>query len=209
LNEIDGNIWVRDRDGYEENNTDYVVQRGDLIGLICGASSGTYSTHISGFAYVLLEGETEPPLEVQKLFDHALKAREIFRKNIKVGRTAGETLETLINKLEKAGYVYIDRDQYDRNADPLKTQIHIDFHALGKEVLQTEAPRISPLGPDWIRELKIPLYHTFTFEYMVHMPVPDWGKGKHLYVTMHDGVIVTERGIEFPYPPVKEIYLIR
>lgn len=123
--------------------------------------------------------------------------------------TAGDTLEILIHKLEEAGYVYIDRDRYDRNADPKKTQVHIDFHALGKEVLQTEAPRISPLGPDWIRDLKIPLFHTFTFEYMVHMPVPKWGKGKHLYALMHDGVMVTERGIEFPYPPVERIRIIR
>jgi hypothetical protein len=209
LKDVDGNIWVRDRDGYEENNTDYLVQRGDMIGLICGASARSYSTHISGLAYVLREGETEPPPEVQKIFEHALITREIFRKNIKIGRTAGETLEILIRKLEEAGYVYIDRDRYDKNADPQKTQVHIDFHALGREVLQTEAPRISPLGPNWIRKLKIPLYHTFTFEYMVHMPVPEWGKGKHLYALMHDGVLVTERGIEFPYPPVERIRIIR
>jgi len=209
LKDVSGNIWVRDRDGYEDNNNDYVIQRGDLIGLICGANARSYSTHISGLAYVLREGETGPPPEVQKIFDHALKTREIFRKNIKVGRTAGETLKILIRKLEEAGYVYIDEDRYDINADPEKTQVHIDFHALGKDVLQTEAPRISPLGPDWIRDLKIPLYHTFTFEYMVHMPVPEWGKGKHLYALMHDGVMVTERGIEFPYPPLERIRVIR
>jgi hypothetical protein len=56
--------------------------------------------------------------------------------------------------------------------------------------------------------LKIPLYHTFTFEYMVHMPVLKWGKGKHLYVLMRDGLMVTERGVEFPYPPVNKIRLI-
>jgi hypothetical protein len=209
LKDVAGNIWVRDRDGYEDNNNDYVIQRGDLIGLICGANARSYSTHISGLAYVLREGETGPPPEVQKIFDHALKTREIFRKNIKVGRTAGETLKILIRKLEEAGYIYIDKDRYDVNADPKKTQVHIDFHALGKEVLQTEAPRISPLGPDWIRDLKIPLYHTFTFEYMVHMPVPKWGKRKHLYALMHDGVMVTGRGVEFPYPPLERIRVIR
>jgi len=209
LKDVWGNVWVRDRDGREDNNNDYVIQRGDLVGLINGVSSGGYSSHISGLAYVLREGETTVPPEVQEIFDHALKTREIFRKNIKVGRTAGETLDILIRKLKDAGYVYIDRDRYDRNADPEKTQVHIDFHALGRDVSQVDAPRISPLGPDWIRDLKIPLYHTFTFEYMVHMPVAEWGKGKHLYVLMHDGVMVTERGVEFPYPPVNKIRLIR
>jgi len=209
LKDVSGNIWVRDPDGFENNNNDYIIQRGDLVGLICGARSGSYSAHISGLAYVLRQGETVPPPEVQEVFKHALRVREIFRKNIKVGRTAGETLNILIRRLEKAGYIYIDKDRYDKKADPRKTQVHIDLHAMGKEVLQTEAPRISPLGPDWIRDLKIPLYHTFAFEYMVHMPVPKWGKGKHLYVLMHDGVIVTERGVEFPYPPVNKIHIIR
>lgn len=209
LKDIAGNIWVRDRDGFENNNNNYIIQRGDLIGLICEAKSGSYAAHISGLAYVLRKGETGPPTEVQEVFKHALKVREIFRKNIKVGRTAGETLDVLIRKLEEAGYVYIDKDRYDINADPKKTQVHIDLHALGKDVLQTEAPRISPLGPDWIRDLRISLYHTFAFEYMVHMPGPKWGKGKHLYVLMHDGVVATERGVEFPYPPVNKIRIIR
>ncbi|UCE41335.1 MAG: M24 family metallopeptidase [Candidatus Aminicenantes bacterium] len=209
LKNIEGNIWVRHMDGHEDNNNDYVIQRGDMIGLICGANAGSYSTHISGLAYVLRDGETGPPPNVKKIFDHALIARDIFRKNIKVGRTAGETLEILIQKLEEAGYAYINEDRFDINLDPEKTQVHIDFHALGKDVLQTEAPRISPLGPDWIRELKIPLYHTFTLEYMVHMPVPEKGKGKYLYALMHDGVMVTERGVEFPYPPVERIRIIR
>jgi len=90
--------------------------------------------------------------------------------------------------------------------DPEKTQVHLDLHAMGKGVL---APRISPLGPQWHGDMKIPLYHTFTFEYMVHVPVPKWGRGKHLYACLHDGVMVTERGVEFPYPPFQEIRIIK
>ena len=71
------------------------------------------------------------------------------------------------------------------------------------------APRISPLGSDWEREMTIPLLHTFTFEYMIHMPVPAWGRGKHIYIAFHDGAVVTEDGVEFPYPPDPGIRLIR
>ncbi len=198
LSDLSGNIFVRDLDGNEENNTDYVIQRGDLIGILNGASMMDFREHNGGIGYVLREGETELPTEVQKIWEHALITREIFRKNIKAGLTGGETLEILIDKLEEAGYVYIDEDQYDTNADPEKTQVHIDFHALGRIISQAEAPRISPSG--WGRDLKIPLYHTFALEYMIHMPVPEWGRGKHLYICLHDGAVVTERGVEFPYP---------
>jgi Xaa-Pro dipeptidase len=207
LSELNGNVFVRDPDGYEENNTDYVIQRGDLIGLLHGANMMDFSEHNGGIVYVLREGETNLPPEVQKIWEHARATREIFRKNIKAGPTGAETLEILIRKLEEAGYVYIDRDQYDKSADPLKTQVHIDFHAMGRIISQELAPRISPSG--WGRDLKIPLYHTFTLEYMIHMPVPEWGKGKHLYICIHDGAMVTERGVEFPYPPIKGIRMIR
>ncbi len=207
LSDLNGNVFVRNPDGHEENNSDYVIQRGDLIGLLNGASMMDFSEHNGGIAYVLREGVTNLPPEVQKIWEHALITREIFRKNIKAGPTGRKTLEILIRKLEEAGYVYIDRDEYDRNADPEKTQVHIDFHALGRLISQADAPRISPSG--WGRDLKIPLYHTFTFEYMIHMPVPEWGKGKHLYICLHDGAMVTERGVEFPYPPCQGIRIIR
>ena len=208
LRELAQNVFVRDRDGNEDAGNDYVVQRGDLVGILYGAGNmlRIMDADVGGTGYVLREGETSLPPEIQNLWKDILKVREILQKNIKVGPTAGETLQILIRKLEEAGFVYIDRDEYDRNADPEKTQVHLDLHAMGKGVL---SPRISPMGPRWHWDTKIPLYHTFTFEYKVHAPVPKWGKGKHLYACLHDGAIVTERGVEFPYPPTQGIYVIR
>ena len=207
LSDISGNVFVRDYDGNEENNTDYVVQPGDLIGILNRANMMDFSEHNGGIGYVLRKGETNLPTEVQRIWEHALITRNIFRKNIKAGLTGSEQIKILIGKLEESGYVYIDRDEYDKTADPEKTQVHIDFHAMGRIISQEEAPRISPSG--WGKDLKIPLYHTFTFEYMIHMPVPELGKGKHLYLCIHDGVIVTERGVEFPAAPIQGIRIIR
>jgi len=207
LNDIDGNVFVRDLAGNEENNTDYVVQPGDLIGILLDANAREFSEHNGGVGYVLKEGETELPPEIQRIWGHVLKTRDIFRRNIEAGRTGAESLEILVEKLQAAGYVYIDRDQFDSGADPEKTQVHIDFHAMGRIASQEEAPRISPTG--WGRDLEIPLYHTFALEYMIHMPVPEWGERKYLYLCVHDGVMVTERGIEFPARPIQEIQIIR
>jgi hypothetical protein len=34
---------------------------------------------------------------------------------------------------------------------------------------------------------------------MVHMPVAEWGQGKHLYLAFHDGVFChPEKGVVFP-----------
>jgi len=189
-----GWFCTRDAGHSERAMRDYPLQRGDMF------QSGVIPY------YVPREGETELPPEIQKSWEDVLKVREILRKNIKVGPTAGETLELLIRELEEAGFVYIDRDEYDINADPEKTQVHLDMHAMGKGVL---APRISPMGPKWHWDIKIPLFHTFAVEYMVHMPVPEWGKGKHIYICIHDSAVVTERGMEYSYPPVNGIRIIR
>ncbi len=208
LGELEQNVFVRDPDGNEHNNDSYVIQRGDLVGILHGAGDmlKIMDADTGGTGYVLREGETELPPEVKNFWKDILKIREILQKNIKAGLTAKEALNTLITKLEEAGYVYIDRDEYDKNADPIKTQVHLDLHAMGKGVL---SPRISPMGPMWHWNRRIKVNHTFAFEYMVHMPVPKLGKGKHLYACLHDGAIVTEHGVEFPYPPTKGIYVVR
>ena len=146
LSDISGNVFVRDYNGNEENNTDYIVQPGDLIGILHDANMMDFSEHNGGIGYVLRKGETNLPPEVQRIWDHALITRNIFRKNITAGSTGAEQLEILIEKLEEAGYVYIDKDQYDKTADPEKTQVHIDFHAMGRIISQEEAPRISHAG---------------------------------------------------------------
>ncbi|RLC65877.1 MAG: hypothetical protein DRH97_07405, partial [Chloroflexi bacterium] len=209
LKDLSGNAFLRDLDGNGPNNDDYVIQGGELICILQGASMMNFREHNGGIGYVLREGETGLPPEVQKIWEHGLKCREIFRKNVKAGRTGGETLEILKRKLEEAGYIYVDRQRYDRSLDPEKTQVALDFHTMGRLIAQHDAPRIGPLGPDWIRTLKIPLYHTFPLEYFIYMPVPEWGKGKYSYICIHDGVMVTERGVEFPYPPNQGIRIIR
>jgi Xaa-Pro aminopeptidase len=204
-------VFVRDPDGHENDaraGDDYVIQKGDLVHIDFGTIHMNYRIDIKRLGYVLRDGEDAVPPNIQKTFDEAMRAREIFRSNIEAGRTTGELYEILNYKLEEAGYVNIYRDQFDINADPKKTQINLGFHPLGNSwPADGGGPTISKRSQR--AHLKIPLYHLFVFEYMMHMPVPEWGKGKHIYMAIEDDVIVTERGVEFLYPPIKQIRLIR
>jgi len=210
LSELEGNVFRRDPDGVEfhaEDPQPYVLQPGDVFTILHGAGNRIFSSDLGGNAYLLRDGETEAPPEIQRVWQAALDTRRILLDNIVAGRTAGETLDLLVRKIEEAGYYYNPVDQYDATADPSKTQVHLDVRAVSRSGLV--APRISPLGSDWEREMTIPVLHTFTFEYMIHMPVPAWGAGKHIYIAFHDGAVVTEDGVEFPYPPDPGIRLIR
>ena len=156
--------------------------------------------------YILRDGETEPPPEVQRHWDEVVEVRNILAKNIKSGMTGEEALELVIVKLEEAGYSYIDRDRYDPTLDPTKSQVHLDLHEVGKGVL---APRVSPMGSSWQRKKKIPLFLTLGVEYMVHSQAPERGEGHHIYnCTLHPRGVVTPRGIEFAGPNVSGIQSI-
>ena len=206
-----GNVFMRLPDGTELHGGDrvpHVLKGGDLVVVFMGAGDMTkiMDADTSAIGYVLRENETEPPPEIKKVWADAMTTRAILEKNIKAGMTAREALELCIVKLEEAGFYYNPRDEFDMNADPEKTQVHLDLHAMGKGVI---APRISPMGPRWHADLKMPVNHAFAFEYMIHMPVPEWGRGKHLYIAFHDGVMLTEKGVEYPYPADQEIRVIK
>ena len=177
---------------------DYVIQRGDYV-----FQGGDLSLGWQKSAYVLRDGETDLPWYIRKFWEDDKKVREILRKNIKVGLTAGETCDLLARKLEEAGFVYTEYQEFNKNVDhPERMQVHLDMHAEGKGIL---APRISPMGPKWHWNVKIPLFHTFAVEYMTYMYVPEWDRekdftGQILNADYHDGAVVSGRGMEFVYP---------
>lgn len=194
---------------------DHIIQGGDLICLQAGLQSGytergwrygNYCEVSFEYAYVLHEGETELPPKYKAAWDDVLKVRKILDKNIISGRTAGETFEVLKKKLDDAGYIYVNRQVFETDQDQTKTQVPLDLHAAGKGIY---APRIGPLGPDWQRDLMLPMYHHFYQEYWVYFPMPEWGDGKFLNIQLHDGVSATDKGVQYFAPFPTEIHLIK
>ena len=121
-----GEIGVRsviNKDGNTRRGANYVIQRGDLIG------------DWQGQAYVLRKGETDLPWYIRKFWEDNQKVREILYKNIKLGLTAGEMCDVLARKLEEAGFIYTEYQEYSKYVDhPEKTQVHLDMHAEGTKV---------------------------------------------------------------------------
>ena len=155
-----------------------------------------------------VQGATELPPDLKKLWSEEMKIRKVLEDNIKVGRTGRETFEIIKRKLDEEGFIVNVRQQYYKHLDPEKTQVSIDLHGMGKG---SYAPRIGTVGPDWQHDMKIPLYHTFVVEFFMYMPLPSSGNDEVKYLALphpHDGAYVTERGVEYFSPPPKEIRLI-
>ena len=192
-----------------------VVQRGDIV---AAPSQGMY-------AYVLREGETEPPPEIQKLWAEYLKIDKILAETIKAGLTPREIIQICKRKFDEAGII-VREDQmhmvtpknnfpfYSAGFDPEKTQLSIDCHGMMKGARERPeenylGPRISSYGPEWTWDIPLPPNHHFVLEYFFYMPSPSSEReDQYLFWWDHEQAIATESGVEYLSPPQKELYLI-
>ena len=198
---------------------DYVLQRGDLF--IGGGGGGARSSYM-GFgvdtkihAYILREGETKVPDFLQEVFDKAIAGQWIMRDHMKVGMTAGESLDAIVKAMEEAGYIYtphIDVGIEDYKmiqkalANTDKPGFSIGNHAFGIGIVSEIGPSMQPFRAD-THHLKIQENHLFAFEYLVHMNI-DERPGYPLAFNISNPQIITSKGVEFIQPPNEDIFLI-
>ncbi len=194
---------------------DYAFQPGDLISWDWEVVHLNMGTDYKRNVYLLREGETDVPPSVKHAWERGLRAREIIRKEIKVGRTAGETEKAVAKALEAEGYIYTpfedtprDREIVAALKDNPKSGFSLDFHCVGNtgnsEVAVGAA--FAPFRP-YRSHFKIQPNHLFSFEYIVHTWVPEWGR--RLAINFEDNHIVTHNGVEWLYPPNEKIILVK
>ena len=199
--------------GYENS----VIQRGDIV---AAPSQGLY-------AYVLRDGETEPPPDIKKLWAEYLKIDKILAETIKAGRTPREIIQNYTRKFEEEGIIVRENQLhmvqpknnfpvYALGFDSEKTQLSVDAHGMMKGARERPnenlfGPRIGSLGPDWTKDIPLPPIHHFVLEYFFYMPSPtsNEDEDQYLFFWDHEQAIATERGVEYLSPPQKELILIR
>jgi hypothetical protein len=192
------------------------IERGDIV---AAPSQGLY-------AYVLREGETEPPPEIQKLWAEYLKIDKILAETIKAGLTPREITKNYKKRFEEAGIIVRD-DQlhmftpknnfpvYSAGYDPERTHLSIDCHGMMKGARERpeenyHGPRISSYGPLWTWDIPLPPNHHFVLEYFFYMPSQaEEGKDQYLFWWDHEQALATENGVEYLSPPQKELYIIK
>jgi len=202
-------------DRSETRKPGYVFQPGDYISWDMGIGYLNFGTDFKRNAYILKEGETDIPKGLKHAWERTLKAREIIRKTLKVGRTAGESLQAVVRALEAGGFVYTPsddvssqyRDLMNALGDSDKSGFSVDFHATGNTSVGdvTAGPSIAP----WRKgraHLMVQQNFIFAFEFMVHTWIPEWGK--RVSISYEDNSIVTEKGVEALYPWHDSIIII-
>ena len=201
----------------EYRSEQYAFQRGDLLSFDLGVKYLNFATDLKRTAYILREGETSVPADIQHAWNEGLRAGEVMRWSVRTGDTAAEALEAMASALEEAGFAYtpftdigsIDRQMIADFDEPGVTGVSMDLHTLGNTGSGDVAvgPGIAPFRPGRAH-LTIQPSNLFAFEYFTHTALPSFG-GVRLRLGFEDNAIVTANGVELLYPHDERILLIR
>ena len=188
------NVMAGAARGHSDASTT-VIEPGRLVRIDFGIKIHGYCTDIQRMAYVLREGETEPPAEVQEVWETVLRANEAAVAAMRPGVT-GVDVDTAARKIiTDAGY-----DEF----------IHATGHPVGYFTHD-----IGPLtGPDWpdrygdrvFRKLEAGQIHAIEPSVTLRLPwIPDGPVG----VGLEEQVLVTADGAEYLGGHQTELILIR
>jgi len=216
---ISGNETFESATGYGN----YILQRGDFFYSDFGRADwmdfgfSSFGVDTKAYGYILREGETSVPESIQYAFDQAIAGQWIMRDHMRVGMTAGESLQAMISAMEEAGYIYtpfqdIGAEDYKmiqrELANTDKSGFAIDNHAMGNNGggMTTVGPSMAAFRRDR-DHLVIKENNIFAFEYMVHTNLPE-RPGFPLSVNISNVQIVSSRGVEWIQPPNEKIFLL-
>ncbi len=164
------------------------IERGHIIHFDFGVKYEDYCSDIQNVAYVLREGETEAPIEVQRGFITLRTAVEKSREAMKAGVT-GNSIDTISRKIiTDSGYPEFN-------------------YALGHQLGRVAHDGGALLGPLWEKygdspNQKLEAGQVYTIE--PGLAVPNYG-----YLGLEEDVVMTAKGAEYIGEPQREIILIK
>lgn len=168
--------------------TEIKIERGHIVHFDFGVKYEGYCSDIQRVGYVLREGETEAPVEVQRGFITIRTAIEKSREAMKVGAT-GNSIDVISREIvEDSGYPEF-------------------MHALGHQLGRVAHDGGALLGPLWEKygespNQKLELDQVYTIE--PHVMVAGYG-----CVGLEEDVVMTNKGAEYIGEPQREIVLIQ
>ena len=198
-------VYITGPDGFVALSNDHVIQRGDFLAIDWGVGYLNFYTDMKRHAYVLREGETHLPDSIQKAFDNGRAVRDILKNNIRAGRTAAETYDLLVEKINAAGFRYMEAFNQPTD-DPDDIDVIIGSHSVGN-LGHGIGPSIAWFNPERMTYMIQPT-NLLSIELFAYTAIPEWG-GKKLRIPLEDDAIVTHRGVEWLYPVNQRVLLIR
>jgi Xaa-Pro dipeptidase len=192
---------------------DHIIQPGELLAIDWGVKLEGFHTDMKRLAYVLKPGETAIPQGIQHAFDAARAVRDMIYQTVKPGISAGAALKKLNETVgAMPGYFvdakwpsYTPEGRAGLNPDPHVTDIFIGSHSTG-DFGHGSGPSMADFNPLRMTYTLTPT-NLFSVEFFSFTVIPEWGTRK-VTVPLEDDAVLTDRGLEWVYPPNSHILLI-
>ncbi len=167
---------------------DVVLEQGHTLHLDMGVRENDYCADLQRMWYVLEDGESAAPVEVQRAFDVVFGALRAGEAALRPGVPGWKVDEVARRHVVENGY-----DEY--------------MHGFGHLLGRVAHDGATVLAPRWERyqgvcELPVEAGNIFTLE--LHVIVPDRG-----IMSLEEDVLVTEDGVEYLSDPQSELRYIR
>ena len=177
-----------DTAGAHYSPTARAVERGHVVNMDFGVKHADYCADLQRTWYVLRDGETEAPPDVQRGFDTIVRAVEEARRAMRPG-LVGKTVDDVARRvITGAGY-----EEFP--------------HALGHQVGRYAHDGTALLGPEWEKYATrpfVPIEKGMVFTLEPRLTVAGYG-----VATVEEMVVVTDDGAEFLSNAQTELRLIR
>ena len=197
-------VYVTGPEGIVATSSDRIIQRGDLLMLDWGVGFLDFYTDMKRIAYVLREGETEPPAGVLHAFEQGRRVRDIMKATIRPAPTAQQALDRTWEAIEAAGFNRIGFNQ--PTDDPEVTDVVLGPHSVGNWG-HGIGPSLAFFNPEQLTyELRPGTL--ISIELFAYTANPEWN-GAKIRIPLEDDAVVTERGVEWLYPVNDRVLVIK
>jgi Xaa-Pro aminopeptidase len=177
-----------DTAGAHYSPTGRAVERGHIVNMDFGIRHQDYCADLQRTFYVLREGETAPPPDVQRGFDTIVSAIEQARRAIRPGVIGRDVDAVARSIITDAGYAEFP-------------------HGLGHQVGRYAHDGTALLGPAWEKYAQrpfVPIEAGMVFTIEPRLTVPGYG-----VATVEEMVVVTKDGAEFLSGPQRTLRLVK
>ena len=171
----------------------WVIEPGDVLHLDVGISYLGLDTDWQKMAYVLMEGETEPPAGLRAAMANTNALQDALTSSGRPGLTAGEVYDATM----------VVMDAQSINAQIYSHPLGNHGHGMGASIDFRAARRGDTARQS--RRLRDGSY--ISIELNTLTPVPEWD-GQEVYIMMEDPAHLDDRGYHFFVPRQESFYLI-
>lgn len=170
-----------------------IAKRGTLIGINAGVLTMGYSNDLDRTAYVLREGETEPPEEIHLMWKTLRHAVEATVKAMKPGAVGFEVDQIARKVITDAGF----EEYWYQTGHPVGVWVH-DIGTY-----------IGPRHPHYGRKVFLKLHEGEVFA--VEPGISQFSKELNAHIGLHlqEMVVVTKEGGKYLVPPQEKIFLVK